>query len=100
MVSSCQLLADFLLKRADCRQFRAMAKSKTVWEWKGKTFETKAKLLKYLRERARQVIEQPSVEERLGKNVQFHDVQIKIQVSLRPAPLWRRKKSAGFSFLT
>lgn len=71
-----------------------MAKSKTIWEWRGSTFSSKKEVLAHLAQRAREAVEGvlgPPVAEVRGDDRQTYSVKLKVQVSLGVWPPRRRK---------
>lgn len=75
-----------------------MAKSKTVWEWRGKTFGSKEQLLKHLRERARAAVDPvigPPAKEVSGRDRCSHWPRVKVIVSLGARPRRARREPSA-----
>lgn len=66
-----------------------MAKSKTIWQWRGTTFSSKKELLAHLAQRAREAAQGvlgPPVDEVRGDDRRVYSVRFKVQVSLGAWP--------------
>ena len=74
-----------------------MAKSKTIWEWRGSTFGTKKELLAHLHQRTREAAQGilgPPVDEVRGDDRQAYSIKFKVQVSLGAWPPRNRNPSS------
>lgn len=91
---SCCHPNEYLPKRAGFRQFRATAKSNTIWQWRGIEFKSRKALLTHLTQRAREAAQGvlgPPVYEVRGEDRRVQSVRVKVQVSLGAWPPRHRK---------